>query len=74
VTVRLPAGTIGTGLKKFGAVIGDRAEIGCNAVLNPGALIGPRALVMPGTAFSGYVPANTVARTRHAITTMPRRD
>ena len=74
VMVRLPDGTVGTGLKKFGAVIGDHAEIGCNAVLNPGSLIGPRALVMPCTAFSGYVAASTVARTRHAITTMPRRD
>lgn len=74
VTVRLPSETIGTGLRKFGAVIGDRAEIGCNAVLNPGSLIGPRALIMPCTAFGGYVPANTVARTRQAITTMPRRD
>ncbi len=74
VMVRLPNATLGTGLKKFGAVIGDRAEIGCNAVLNPGSLIGPRALVMPCTAFSGYVAAHTVARTRQAITTMPRRD
>ena len=74
VMVRLPNATLGTGLKKFGAVIGDRAEIGCNAVLNPGSLIGPRALVMPFTAFSGYVAAHTVARTRQAITTMPRRD
>ena len=74
VMVRLPNDTIATGLKKFGAVIGDKAEIGCNAVLNPGSLIGPRALVLPCTAFSGYVAANTVARTRHAITMMPRRD
>lgn len=74
VMVRLPNATLGTGLKKFGAVIGDRAEIGCNAVLNPGSLIGPRALVMPCTAFGGYVAANTVARTRQAITTIPRRD
>ena len=74
VMVRLPNDTVGTGLKKFGAVIGDKAEIGCNAVLNPGSLIGPRALVLPCTAFSGYVAASTVARTRHAITTMPRRD
>jgi len=74
VVVRLPNETVNTGLRKFGAVIGDKAEIGCNAVLNPGSLIGPRALVMPCTAFSGYVAASTVARTRHAITTMPRRD
>ena len=74
VMVRLLNDTIGTGLKKFGAVIGDNAEIGCNVVLNPGSLVGPRALVLPCTAFSGYVAANTVARTRHAITMMPRRD
>ena len=74
VTVRLPSGTVGTGLRKFGTVLGDQAEVGCNAVLNPGSLLGPRALVMPCTAFGGYVAANTVARTRHAITTMPRRD
>ena len=74
VMVRLLNDTIGTGLKKFGAVIGDNAEIGCNVVLNPGSLVGPRALVLPCTAFSGYVPAATVARTRHAITLMPRRD
>ena len=74
VMVRLLNDTIATGLKKFGAVIGDHAEIGCNAVLNPGSLVGPRALVLPCTAFSGYVPAATVARTRHAITMMPRRD
>lgn len=74
VTVRLPNETASTGLRKFGAILGDQAEVGCNAVLNPGSLIGPRALVMPCTAFSGYVAAHTVARTRQAITTMPRRD
>ncbi len=74
VTVRLAARTVKTGLKKFGAVLGDRAEVGCNAVLNPGTLLGPRALVMPCTAFSGYLPADTIARTRQAITTLPRRD
>lgn len=74
VTVRFPGGTAHTGLRKFGAVLGDDAEVGCNAVLNPGTLLGPRALVMPCTNFSGYLPAATIARTRHPITTMPRRD
>jgi len=74
VKVRLPSGTVGTGLKKFGAVIGDRAEIGCNAVLNPGSLLGPDALVLPGTAFSGYAAARTITGARPAITTLPRRD
>ncbi len=74
VVVRLPAGNLGTGLRKFGAVLGDKAEVGCNAVLNPGTLLGPRAIVMPCTAFGGYLPAATIARVRQAITALPRRD
>lgn len=74
VTVRLPAGVVGTGLRKFGAVLGDAAEAGCNAVLNPGAVLGRRALVMPAMSFSGYLPANTIARMRTTVATMARRD
>jgi UDP-N-acetylglucosamine diphosphorylase / glucose-1-phosphate thymidylyltransferase / UDP-N-acetylgalactosamine diphosphorylase / glucosamine-1-phosphate N-acetyltransferase / galactosamine-1-phosphate N-acetyltransferase len=74
VTVRLPSGTFDTGLRKFGAILGDRAEVGCNAVLNPGTILGKRALVMPTTAFSGYLPAETIARIRGTVTQMPRRD
>jgi NDP-sugar pyrophosphorylase family protein len=74
VTVKLPAATIATGLRKFGAIVGDQAEVGCNAVLQPGTLLGPRSLVMPLTAFGGYLPAATIARSRQAVTTMPRRD
>ena len=74
VTVRLPTRTVKTGLKKFGAVLGDKAEVGCNAVLNPGTLLGPRSLVMPCTPFGGYLPADTIARTRQVISTLPRRD
>ena len=74
VTVRVGGRTLDTGLKKFGAILGDRAEVGCNAVLNPGTLLGPRSLVMPCTAYGGVLPADTIARTRTPITTMPRRD
>lgn len=74
VTVKLPAATVPTGLRKLGAIVGDQAEVGCNAVLQPGTLLGPRSLVMPLTAFGGYLPAATIARTRQAVTTMPRRD
>jgi NDP-sugar pyrophosphorylase family protein len=74
VTVKLPAGTLKTGLRKFGAVLGDKAEVGCNAVLNPGTLLGPRSLVMPGLAFSGYLPADTIARVQQTITLVKRRD
>ena len=72
--VRLPEGVVATGLRKFGAVLGDKAEVGCNAVLNPGSLLGPRAIVAPCTPFGGYLPAATIARVRQAITTMARRD
>lgn len=75
VVVRLADGaSVPTGLRKFGAVLGDQAEVGCNAVLNPGTLLGPRALVMPCTPFSGYLPPATIARTRTTLATMPRRD
>lgn len=74
VSLRLPSGLVKTGLKKFGAVLGDGAEVGCNAVLNPGTLLGPRSLVMPGTVFGGYLPAATIVRARQTITTFARRD
>ncbi|MBM3865153.1 MAG: UDP-N-acetylglucosamine diphosphorylase [Verrucomicrobia bacterium] len=74
VTLRTPEGVVATGLRKFGAVLGDGAEVGCNAVLNPGTILGRRALVMPATAFGGFLPAATIARTRGVLQTLPRRD
>ena len=74
ISVRLPGGVFDTGLRKFGAILGDKAEVGCNAVLQPGTILGKRALVMPTMAFGGYLPAETIARVRVAVTTMPRRD
>ena len=74
IGVRLPAGYFETGLRKFGALLGDKAEVGCNAVLQPGTILGKRALVMPTLAFGGYLPEATIARVRTAVTTMPRRD
>lgn len=63
-----------TGLRKFGAVLGDAAEVGCHAVLNPGAMLGPRSLVMPTVAFGGVLPANTIAHVRSEVRFVPRRD
>ncbi len=74
VVLRLPTGTFDTGLRKFGAILGDKAEVGCNAVLQPGTLLGPRALVMPTMAFGGYLPPATIARVREQVSTFPRRD
>ncbi len=74
VVVRLPAGPVATGLRKFGAILGDEAEVGCNAVLQPGTLLGRRSLVMPLTPFGGILPAATIARMRGTLATIPRRD
>ena len=49
-----------TGLKKFGAMLGDRAEIGCNSVLNPGSVIGRDCIVYPTSCFRGVLPANSI--------------
>ncbi|WPJ96377.1 UDP-N-acetylglucosamine diphosphorylase [Coraliomargarita algicola] len=75
VPVTLPDGSrYTTDLRKFGALIGDQAEVGCNAVLNPGSILGKRALVMPTMAFRGTVAENTVAYQKEAILKAPRMD
>jgi heme exporter protein CcmB len=74
VVVRTAERVYETGLRKFGAILGDGAEVGCNAVLNPGSVLGRRALVAPGTVFSGVLPAETIARQRGAVSHLPRRD
>ncbi|MDD3180198.1 MAG: UDP-N-acetylglucosamine diphosphorylase [Opitutaceae bacterium] len=74
VAVSLPEGVVQTGLRKFGAILGDQAEVGCNAVLNPGTLLGRRALVMSAMVFGGYLPPAMFARMRGTVTQIPRRD
>jgi len=74
IVVRTEDRTYETGLKKFGAILGDEAEVGCNAVLNPGSVLGRRALVTPAIAFGGYLPPATIAHARAAIKFIPRRD
>jgi len=74
VVVRLPDGTyMETGLRKFGAVLGDHAEIGCNSVLSPGSIIGRRSIVYPCTAWNGVLAENKIAKTRAQVTVLPRR-
>ena len=68
-----PSGTLHLG-NYFGAIIGDRAEVGCNAVLNPGTLLGPRSVVMPTVSFGGVLPPATIAKARQTVTLLPRRD
>jgi NDP-sugar pyrophosphorylase family protein len=53
---------IETGLKKFGAMLGDSAEIGCNTVLNPGTIIGKNSIVYPLCSVRGYIPKNSILK------------
>jgi NDP-sugar pyrophosphorylase family protein len=73
VVVHLASGAVDTGLKKFGAILGDEAEVGCNAVLNPGTCLGRKSLVMPAIAFGGVLAPATIARVRQQVTFVPRK-
>ena len=52
-----------TGLKKFGAMLGDHVEVGCNSVLNPGTVIGRNTSIYPTSCVRGVVPANSIWKT-----------
>lgn len=58
---------IPTGLKKFGAMVGDLAEVGCNSVLNPGAVLGKRVSVYPASCVRGVVPADHIYKNKQEI-------
>ena len=51
-----------TGLRKFGAILGDNAQLGCNVVTNPGTVLGKSSMVHPNTTVSGYHAADSVVR------------
>jgi NDP-sugar pyrophosphorylase family protein len=55
-----------TGLRKFGALLGDHTDIGCNAVLNPGSIIGRNSVVYPNTNWRGILPADRIVKNQAA--------
>ena len=62
VWVNFDGTPIDTGLRKFGGLIGDKAEIGCNAVLNPGSIIGRASIVYPTVSWRGILPQHMIAK------------
>ena len=62
-----------TGLRKFGALLGDGAEAGCNAVLNPGSILGRDAVVYPNVFWRGILPANMIAKNKAEIEVVVKR-
>lgn len=67
VVVKNGAERIETGMKKFGAILGDCVEVGCNSVLNPGSVIGRRASVYPTSSVRGQVPADSIYKSAEEI-------
>ena len=56
-----------TGLKKFGAMLGDHVEVGCNSVLNPGTVIGPDTNIYPTSCVRGCIPAGSIYKKQGEI-------
>lgn len=67
VVVRAGEDSFETGLKKFGAMVGDNVEVGCNSVLNPGTVIGKQANIYPTSMVRGFIPANTIYKKQGEI-------
>jgi NDP-sugar pyrophosphorylase family protein len=62
ILVEVEGQVLDTGLRKFGALLGDHAEIGCNAVLNPGSVIGRNSVVYPNTNWRGILPPDSIVK------------
>jgi len=73
VTVEIDGQPFDTGLRKFGALVGDHADIGCNAVLNPGSIIGRGSVVYPNTNWRGILPPNMIVKNHAAQEVVVRR-
>lgn len=61
-----------TGLRKFGALLGDHTDIGCNAVLNPGSIIGRHSAIYPNTNWRGCLPPHHIAKNKAPIDVVVR--
>ena len=67
VAVHCGGETVETGRKKFGAMLGDYVEVGCNSVLNPGTVIGRNSNVYPLSPVRGFGPANSIFKSQNNI-------
>lgn len=66
-TIATPEGKIETGLKKFGAMLGDEVEVGCGTVLNPGSVVGSHTNIYPLSMIRGYIPAHSIYKKQGEI-------
>ena len=73
VVVKTDQEALETGLRKFGAMVGDRVEVGCNSVLNPGSVIGRDSIIYPTSCVRGVVPARSIWKTGGKIVSKEER-
>ena len=69
VVVKTPEGNIETGIKKFGAMVGDNVEVGCGSILNPGSVIGSNTNIYPLSSVRGFVPAGSIYKKQGEVVT-----
>lgn len=74
VTVKNEGEIIETGRKKFGAILGDFVEVGCNSVLNPGTIVGRHSNIYPVSCVRGVVPADSIYKTGGVIVPKGKED
>ena len=67
VKVHAPEGDIETGLKKFGAMVGDNVEVGCGSILNPGTVVGRESNIYPLSSVRGVVPEKSIYKRQGEI-------
>ncbi len=67
VMVHTPEGDIETGIKKFGAMIGDHVEVGCGSVLNPGTIVGRESSIYPLSSVRGVIPEKSIYKKQGEI-------
>ena len=73
IVVHTPEGDKETGLRKFGAILGDLADVGCGSVLNPGTVIGRNSRVYPLSVVRGTVPSNSIFKDPEHVVPMEER-
>ena len=73
VVVKAGEEKIETGMKKFGAMLGDEVEVGCGSVLNPGTVVGNHSNIYPLSSVRGFVPANSIYKKQGEVVTKEER-
>ena len=73
ISVELEGQAVDTGLRKFGALLGDHTDIGCNAVLNPGSIVGRGSIIYPNTNWRGILPADMIVKNKCLYEVVVRR-